>query len=227
MESDATLSEAPPGGPDGLGRQPTRRRFIEIGTAAGAGSALALALAACGKSKTGPPAQKPSPSTEIRFGQGDLGVVNYLLVVEYLQVELYETARRRLELKGRAKELFRRFEQQEREHVDMMRDLVNLMAGDPPRQPKANFAVGSQEEVVRFTAQFEALAAAAFLGQVGNLTDESLLETILGIHAVEARQAAALSELTGGPASPDGAFAKARTQPQVLRRIDPITARAG
>jgi len=225
MESDATLSEAPAaGGPDG---RSSRRGFLELSTAAGAGAALSLALAACGKKKTAPPAQQPSPSTEIRFGQGDVGVLNYLLVVEFLQVSLYEQAIAKVDLKGQAKELFRRFEEQEREHVDMMRDLVNQMAGDPPREPQPSFALGSQREVVRYASDFEELAASAFLGQVGNLQDEALLEVVLSISNVEARQAAALNELIGQPASPDGAVAEARTQPQVLSRTKPLTGSRG
>ena len=225
MESDATLSEAPAaGGRDG---RSSRRRFLEFSTAAGAGTALSMALAACGGTKTGPPAQQPSPSTVLRFGQGDVAVFNFLLVVEFLQVNLYETARKRVKLKGRQKELFRRFEEQEREHVDLMRDLVNQLAGDPPREPKPDFALGSADEVVRYAADFEELAAAAFLGQVGNLQDEALLETLISIQLVEARQAAALNELLGEPVSPDGALAEPRTQPQVLERTDPLTGSRG
>ena len=224
MRSDATLTESPAvEGPENLDGSLSRRGMLRLSTAASAGAVLAAGLAACGKkTKTGPPAQQPSPNPENRFGQGDLGVMKYLLTIELLQLDLYRSALKRANLRGRAKGLFERFEQFELEHVDLLRGLVNQMAGDAPREPKGVFAIGSAEETLRFTARFEALGAAAYLAQVGNLQDESLLETLLTIHSVEARQAAALSILTGGPASPDGAFAKPRTQVDVTNRIEPL-----
>jgi hypothetical protein len=227
MLSDATLTEAPPPreepGAEDLGGSLSRRGMLRLSTSMGAAAALGAGLAACGKkTKTGPPAQQPSPNPVNRFGQGDAGVMKYLLTIDLLQLDLYRSALRRANLRGRARGLFQRFEQHELEHVDLLRGLVNQMAGDAPRDPKGVFAIGSAEEVVRFTARFEALGAAAYLAQVGNLQDESLLETLLTIHSVEARQAAALSELAGGPPSPDGAFGKPRTQVEVARRIDPL-----
>ena len=78
-------------------------------------------------------------------------------------------------------------------------------------------------------ASLENLAAAAYLGQINRIQDRNLLATLLAIHTVEGRQAAAMNRLAGRGfslgtgalegATPDGAFAEPMDMKTVQRNL--------
>jgi hypothetical protein len=90
------------------------------------------------------------------------------------------------------------------------------------------FAAGPQE-VLQTGATLANLGAAAYLGQTNRIQDRNVLASVLAIHSVEGRHAAATNRLagrgfslgTGGleGALPDGAFAEPMTMQDVQVRL--------
>src|SRR5215213_5035132 len=101
----------------------SRKRFL---TAVGGGataSAFALFLAACGKEKgseTSPGGSNKNTAAGVgtdQYGEGDLGIARYALVLDYIGGDFYDAAGKSGKLTGRAADLAKRFGEQERQHV--------------------------------------------------------------------------------------------------------------
>ena len=76
--------------------------------------------------------------------------------------------------------------------------------------------------MLNLAATVENLGAAAYLGKAGEIKSPEVLAAALSIHSVEARHAAALNKLLGKNPTPDGAFAKAATEADVLAAVKPF-----
>jgi rubrerythrin len=212
----------------------SRKKFLKMVGAGGAG-AFALLLAACGDdqpdSTSGagtPPETKDMDSTggaaASQFGEGDLGIANYALTLEYLEADFYKQAAASGMLKGQALELGKTFGEQEQEHVDALEAMIKKAGGKLPAKPKGKFPLDSQMAILELAATVENLGAAAYLGQAGRIEDKEILAAALSIHSVEARHASALNRALGKGATPDGAFAKPATMDEVLKQVQPLIA---
>src|SRR5262245_34234034 len=97
----------------------SRRRFLAIGGGTGAAAAL---LAACGgDEETSTVAAAPDEqATEMasQFGEGDLGIVNYALTLEYLETAFYADVARSGLFKGDDLALIKHIGDTEQQHVD-------------------------------------------------------------------------------------------------------------
>jgi rubrerythrin len=210
----------------------SRRRFLRSLGATGGVSALATLAAACGR-------QKPIGSSQLKpgevgaFGPGDGGIVNYALFLEYIEGDFYDRVVAGDEISDRRqRDVFKQVRENEAEHRNAL-DRIADQVGRPIEKPKSNFRAifaRGPRRIVAFAGELENLGAAAYLGQANRLLDTEILASLVSIHTVEARQAAAFNELAGrgfqaGSALrgsiPDGAFARPMTMLQVTRRIRP------
>lgn len=215
----AQAGHAPPSALRELADDPSsRKRFLRMAGGASVGTALSLAIAACG-SRTAGPVEKPAPSIVTRFGQGDLGILNYALTLELFEREFYKKTLETDFLSGKTKQLFQVIYQHEQEHVDAVKALVEQFAGDPVPMPRANYPLNSERNILNAAATFENLGASAYLGAAGAITDKSILAAALSIHTVEARHAASLNQIVGIEFTPDGAFAKPKGMEEVLNAV--------
>jgi len=210
----------------------SRRRFLRaLGGTAGA-SALTAVASACGNKPTIGGSQRKGGQVAA-FGPGDSGIVNYALFLEYLEGDFYDRLVRSDEVRGRrARDVVKQIRQNESEHRNLL-DRIADQLGRPLRKPKTNFdAVFDRgpEQILAFAGMLENLGAAAYLGQAEFVVDRGVLASLLTVHTVEARQAAALNELAGrgfaagGPLKgsiPTGPFATPMTMDQVLKRVRP------
>lgn len=236
-----------------------RRRFLKIVGGAGAASALALFLAACGDDDddstdagTGTNGggmeqmDSPRPPADM-FGEGDLGIVNYALTLEYIEADFYEKVLASGVFNGtmfaESAGTLRTFGNQESAHVDALR-MVAQGLGDPAPKPTTDFSAVidmGADAVAGLAANVENLGAAAYLGQAPNIQNPDILASALAIHTVEARHAAALNRLVGnglqgGPGAdaegappekyfgilPDGPFAVPAPPSEVLELVTPF-----
>jgi Ferritin-like domain len=163
----------------------------------------------------------------------DLEIVRYVLQLERVEVAFWEQADQRGNLRDvGAGDLAASIVRNERQHVEVLERWSRRLegdGGDPERTDfGAVFAAGPQE-VLRTGATLENLAAAAYLGQLNRIQDSNLLASMLGIHSVEGRQAAAVNRLAGRGFSlgtgqlegalPDGAFAQPMSMADVRRQL--------
>ena len=199
----------------------SRRRLFAVG---GTGAAAAF-LAACGsddETSTSSTAAAGGEDVASQFGEGDLGIVNYALTLEYLETAFYNDAARSGLFKGDDLALIKHIADTEQQHVDALTATAKKLGGPPAKAPKAEFPLKDPKSVLKLAATVENLGAAAYLGQAANISSPDILAAALSIHSVEGRHAAALNVLTGAEPTPDGAFAQAADMQEVLDQVQPF-----
>ena len=201
----------------------SRRKFFAIGGGTGAAAAF---LAACGgDDETSTVAAMPDEQASQmadQFGEGDLGIVNYALTLEYLETAFYADAARSGLFKGDDLALIKHIGDTEQQHVDALTATAKKLGGPAAKAPKAEFPLKNPKSVLELAATVENLGAAAYLGQAANIESPDILAAALSIHSVEGRHAAALNVLTGAEPTPDGAFAKGADMQEVLDQVQPF-----
>jgi hypothetical protein len=206
-----------------IARDPvSRRRFFAISGGTGAAGAL---LAACGDDEdTSSTAAETSTDGEMasQFGEGDLGIVNYALTLEYLEAAFYADVAKSGLFKGDDLALIKGIGQAEQEHVDALLATAKQLGGMPAQEPKAEFPLDDATSVLKLAAEVENLGAAAYLGQAANIESPDVLAAALSIHSVEGRHAAVLNVLVGDEPTPDGAFAQGADMQTVLDAVQPF-----
>lgn len=196
------------------GQRVSRRRFMAV---SGGSVAAAALLAACGEEASG------SGETS-QFGDGDAGILNYALTLEYVEAALYAELRRSGLLQGKAAEIAAEFGEEEEEHIAALTKGIEELDGEPAERPRTKFELTDREGSLRTASEVENLVASAYLGQLPNFTGRKPLHLALRIHSVEGRHAATANELLGRPITPDGAFAKPAKAAAVLKSIEPFMA---
>jgi len=210
----------------------SRKNFLRKAGGTGVAASLAAFIAACGGDSSSSSSMKSTPAatpmasgksgTE-QFGEGDLGIANYALTLEYLEADFYSQVANSGMLKGKVADLARSFGDEEQTHVDALIALISKAGGKPASKPKATFPLDSEKEILKLAATVENLGAGAYLGQARNIQDKEILAAALSIHSVEARHAAVLNLATGAkPAA--GPFAKPVTAEEVLKAVKPFLA---
>jgi rubrerythrin len=208
----------------------SRKRFLRQAGGGGVAASLAVFIAACGgdskssskAAATSTPTMSAKSGTE-QFGQGDLGIANYALTLEYLETDFYAKVNNSGMLKGKTAELAKRFGNEEQAHVDALIALIKKAGGKPAVAPKTNFPLDDEKSILKLAATVENLGARAYLGQAGHIQDKEILAAALSIHSVEARHASVLNLATGAkPAA--GPFAMPVTAAEVLKTVKPFLA---
>lgn len=193
----------------------SRRKFIAL---AGGSVAAAPLLAACGSDSA-------SGSDETaEFGDGDVGILNYALTLEHLQADFYAELAKSGLISAAAKRTMGKFGEEEDEHIASLSKEVEKLGGKPVAKPETKFSLNTEDESLELASELENAGAAAYLGQLPKIESNAVLKTVLSIHSVEGRHAAAVNDLLGEELTPDGAFAKPETVESVLATIEPFMA---
>lgn len=204
----------------------SRRRLLAA--AGGAGAAAVAGIALTSGDDERPPtkhaqrSQGATSRTTDRFGLGDAGIANFLLTLQRVERDLYGRALASGTLRGRARELFERFEEQETRHVARLERTVAQIGTRTVRPPRTDFPLTSASAFVQFAVTVEGLVAAACLGQLRAIDTRPLLEAVLAIHTTDARHAAATGLLAGLDPAPEGALAQPADAATVLAKLRPV-----
>jgi Ferritin-like domain len=126
----------------------------------------------------------------------DVSILNYALVLEYLQASFYSEAERSGALTGKTAEAARVVGAVERAHV---KAFLKLLGSRAVKRPLFDFqgTTEQQQPFLKTAVAFEDLAVAAYKGQAPKLKSKPVLAAAVGIHSVEARHAAWMRELFG------------------------------
>ena len=187
-------------------REQTRAGLFRV--AAVGGAVLAGGAVIGGRDQDGLLAA-PSADTDAR-------ILNFFLLLEYVQEAFYREALRRTGLTGELEELARAVGPQESEHVVF---LTERLAGRARERPRTDFGEAlSTPERFRATAiDLEEAAIGAYIGQGANLT-RGTVRAVGTILSVEARQAAWLLDLAGESPAPRAAD-PARKPDEILAHL--------
>ena len=83
-----------------------------------------------------------------QFGEGDLGIVNYALTLEYLEAAFYDEVAKSGLFKGADLALIRKFGDSENEHVVALTATAKSLGGKPAPKPKTQFDLADAETVL-------------------------------------------------------------------------------
>lgn len=198
IDHDGALAES-------ADRAGTLTRGAFIATAGGAAAAVLGAAATAAESK---------PEG---LGVGDEAILNYALVLEYLQSAFYTEAERLGVLKGERAQAAQVLGGVERAHVKAFRAQLGERA---VARPTFDFQGTTEdpEAFLKTAVAFEDLAVAAYAGQAPRLRSDAALAAALSIHTVEARHAAWMRYLVGAtPAA--SAFDEPQPKDEVARLV--------
>jgi ferritin-like protein len=157
-------------------------------------------IVAAGAAVAGVAAARPDDA-EAAIPASDVDVLNYALVLEYLQAAFYTEAERAKALTGRTAKAAKVVGAVERAHVKAFRDLLGRKAVGRPHFDFQG-VTESNDPFLKTAVAFEDLAVAAYKGQARRIRSRAVLTSALGIHTVEARHAAWMRYLNGNtPAS--------------------------
>lgn len=205
----------------------SRRKFLVL---TGGTGAAATFLAACGDDEDEGSTTSSDTSTDMDtggdpladFGEGDVGILNYALTLEYLEAGFYAAVADSGMFKGGDLELIKAIGGHEQEHVDALLATLEKLGEEPAPEPEAEFPLDDAMTILTTAAEVENLGAAAYLGQAAAIENEEVLAAALAIHTVEARHAALLNTLIGESPTPDGAFAVPADAQTVLDSVQPF-----
>ena len=150
----------------------------------------------------------------------DLGLMEYLLTMEYVQSGLYRDALKALSLSSDAARLAEELRDEEVEHVDALRATIEEAGGTPPERVPLEFgpAIASEAAFLKLANTLEDTAVSAYNGAAPRLESREFLAVFASLAQVEARHSALVRLLRDKPPAPL-AFDKASNRQDVRTAI--------
>jgi hypothetical protein len=146
----------------------------------------------------------------------DIAIVNFDVVLEYLQSALYVEAQRLGALSPKTLGWARVVGAHELAHVEALKRMVDR----PPKRPSFNFRGVTEREAsfVKTAVAFEDLTAALLKWQAVRLHSRKILAAAATLHSVETRHAAWIRRIIGVPPVAS-AFDEPAAQQQMVKLI--------
>lgn len=153
----------------------------------------------------------------------DTDVLNFALTLEYLELQFYDEALKRVNLSAQSKPLVELFAADEAAHVVALKALIPKIGGSPIASPIFNFdsALKNEATFLSVSQMLEDTGVGAYDGAAPQIQSAEVLGAAGAIVQIEARHAAAVRLKRGQDPFPS-AFNTALTKQQVLERAMPL-----
>ncbi len=150
----------------------------------------------------------------------DIGLLEYLLSLEYVQSGLYRDALKQLSLSEDTARLAGELRDEEVEHVDALRATIEDAGGRAPDRLPLEFgeALASQGAFLKLANTLEDTAVSAYNGAAPRIESRELIAVVASIAQVEARHAALVRLAREKPPAPL-AFDKSSNRQDVRTKI--------
>ncbi|WP_051471950.1 ferritin-like domain-containing protein [Patulibacter minatonensis] len=154
----------------------------------------------------------------------DIIVLNFALVLEYLEATFYERALKQVSgLSSDTKKLVEQIQEDEEAHVKALTAAVEQLGGDKAARPKFNFdsALTDEKTFLKTANTLEDTGVSAYNGAAPMIKTKKILGAAGSIVQVEARHAALVRLERDKPPAPQ-AFDVASKQADVLVAVKPF-----
>jgi rubrerythrin len=154
---------------------------------------------------------------------GDVGILNFALLLEHLEAAFYDQARDQVSLGSDARSLTEELATNEGEHVTALMAIIGTLGGRPVPEPVVDFgdAFSSQDSYLRLAQTFEDTGVSAYNGAGPNLGSKEALAAVGTIVQVEGRHAALVRMMRDEVPAPK-AFDDTLSIPQVRTAVAPF-----
>ena len=155
---------------------------------------------------------------------GDIDILNYALVFEYLERDFYATALSRGLLSGRDLELIETIASHEKQHIAAVTETIKGLGGKPISKPKFTYPADSwlsRAGLLKNASTLEEIGVTAYQGQIAMIKSDDVLAQAAAIAGVESRHASIIAMLVAGPAFP-APIEQHRSKAEVLGIIKPL-----
>ena len=156
-------------------------------------------------------------------GEGDVGILNFALTLEYLESTFYKEAKTRAGAKGELKSLIELIGKDEDQHVDALTGTIKKLGGKPVAEPKFNFEYSDTAGFLELAQTFEDTGVSAYNGAGPAIKSKEVLTAAGAIVQVEARHAAAIRLQNKEEPAPE-AFDPSLPKSKVLKAVEPFIA---
>lgn len=201
-------------GVEEFARPRTRRDFFKALAAASVGAAAGTSL-----------------FTSKAFAQiggtqeGDAGIFNFALTLEFLERDFYQMALDAGVLSGAALGVVTALRDHEAAHVDAITAALQGAGATPAPKPQFTFppdALASQDSVIQLASVLEPTGVGAYLGAGPMIQNPDFLEAAGTIAGVEGDHVVAIKNLQGVVPPANVAFEQALTKDEVLAAVAPF-----
>ena len=193
----------------------TRMSFLRKGAIAGgaalSGGAILSALI--------PEAALAGGRPPAKVGNGDIGILNFALTLEYLERAFYNEATDKGAISDPATAAFLKVvAHDERAHVAFLKKALGTKA---VKEPKFNFQGTTSNQATFQTTAYvlENTGVHAYLGQAPNIKDAKILLAAASIVTIEARHSGAIGSIIDKAINPNGAFDKGLPASAILKAV--------